>query len=73
MQNAGSSPTAESVRAALYGLKGSTLGGELANPIPWVAGQPLGVTAQPCYFEMEIKDGQLTAPSALTSFCPATS
>src|SRR5262249_25674958 len=51
LKNAGSDPTAASVRTALYGLKGSTLGGELANPIPWIAGKPLGLTAQPCYFE----------------------
>jgi branched-chain amino acid transport system substrate-binding protein len=73
LKNAGPSPTAASVRTALYGLKGSTLGGELANPIPWVAGQPLGLNAQPCYFEMELKDGQLMAPSGLASLCPAAS
>ena len=40
LRNAGSSPTSASVKTALYGLKGSTLRGELANPIPWVAGKP---------------------------------
>jgi branched-chain amino acid transport system substrate-binding protein len=71
LKTAGSSPTAASVKTALYGLKGSTLGGELANPIPWVAGHPLGLSAQPCYFELEFKDGQLRAPSALRPQCPA--
>ncbi len=69
----GASATPASVESGLYALKGSTLGGELANPIAWVAGKPLGLlTANPCYFLMKISGGALTAPDGLTPQCPSS-
>jgi branched-chain amino acid transport system substrate-binding protein len=68
----GASATSTSVEAGLYALKGSTLNGELANPIGWVQGKSLDLlTYNPCYFTLEIKGGQLTAPNGLTPQCPA--
>jgi branched-chain amino acid transport system substrate-binding protein len=68
----GKAPTPASVESALYGLNGSTLNGELANPIGWVQGKgnPI-VTYNPCYFELEVKGGQLLAPAGLTPQCPS--
>lgn len=69
----GKAPTPASVESALYGLKGSTLNGELANPIGWVQGKgnPI-LTYNPCYFELEVKGGQILAPAGLTPQCPST-
>lgn len=68
---AGTTPTAAQVAAALYGLKGSTLGGLLPNPIAWVQGKPAGFTYGPCYFVEEVKGGKLLAPDGLTPQCPS--
>jgi branched-chain amino acid transport system substrate-binding protein len=69
----GSSATSASVASGLYALKGSTLNGELANPIGWVQGKPAGLlTYNPCYFTLEVKSGQLTAPNGLTPQCPSS-
>jgi branched-chain amino acid transport system substrate-binding protein len=70
----GASATPASVESGLYGLKGSTLNGELANPIGWIQGKSLDLLAyNPCYFTLEIKNGQLTAPNGLTPQCPSKS
>jgi branched-chain amino acid transport system substrate-binding protein len=68
----GASATPAAVVSGLYGLKGSTLNGELANPIGWVQGKSAGLlTYNPCYFTLEVKNGQLTAPNGLSPQCPA--
>lgn len=67
----GKAATSASVEAGLYALKGSTLNGELANPIGWTQGKTLNLMGyNPCYFTLEIKNGQLTAPNGLTPQCP---
>lgn len=69
----GGAATAANVESGLYGLKGSTLNGELANPIGWVQGKPNGLlTYNPCYFELEVHGGQLLAPAGLTPQCPSS-
>lgn len=70
----GKAATSASVEAGLYALKGSTLNGELANPIGWTQGKTLNLMGyNPCYFTLEIKNGQLTAPNGLTPQCPGKS
>jgi branched-chain amino acid transport system substrate-binding protein len=66
----GATPTSAQVENSLYGLKGSTLSGELANPIGWVKGQPAGFKYNPCYFLEEVKGGKLLAPQNLAPQCP---
>jgi branched-chain amino acid transport system substrate-binding protein len=69
----GSTATSASVASGLYSLKGSSLNGELANPIGWVQGKSAGLlTYNPCYFTLEVKNGQLTAPNGLTPQCPSS-
>lgn len=67
----GAAATPASVESGLYGLKGSTLNGELANPIGWVRGKATGLNYNPCYFELEVKGGHLLAPAGLTPQCPS--
>lgn len=67
----GAAATPASVESGLYGLKGSTLDGELANPIAWVRGKANDILSfNPCYFELEVKGGRLLAPAGLTPQCP---
>ncbi|HEX4661877.1 MAG TPA: ABC transporter substrate-binding protein [Streptosporangiaceae bacterium] len=61
--------TSADVLTGLYGFKGETLGGELANPVTYAKGKPFGITANPCYFVVGTKGGQTIAPAGLTPQC----
>lgn len=57
--------TSASVKQGLYSLKGETLGG-LAPPLTFTQGQPTLIN---CYFQEQIKGGQLTEPNGLQTQC----
>ena len=61
----GTAVTPASVKAALYTLKGETLGG-IAPPLTFTPGQPALVN---CYFEMGQSNGQFTTPNGLSTSC----
>jgi branched-chain amino acid transport system substrate-binding protein len=62
--------TAADVMAGLYSFKGENLGGELANKVTYTKGKAFGFTANPCYFIVGVKNGQIIAPAGLTPQCP---
>ena len=64
--------TTADVMTGLYGLKDETLGGELANGVTYTKGKAFGFTANPCYFVVGMKGGQVTAPADLTPQCPSS-
>lgn len=61
----GTAVTPASIKAALYTLKGETLGG-IAPPLTFTQGQPALVN---CYFEMGQSNGQFTTPNGLSTTC----
>jgi len=63
----GPHPTAAGLIAGLDSLRGVTLGG-LAPPLSFSPGQGSG--AIPCYFVVEVSNGQWTAPDGATPQCP---
>ena len=65
--------TSADVMAGLYEFKNENLGGELANGLSYAKGKPFGFTANPCYFLIAVKNGQMIAPAGLSPQCPATS
>jgi branched-chain amino acid transport system substrate-binding protein len=63
------SVTSQDVLQGLYSFKGENLGGELANKLTYTQGKPNGYNFNLCYFVLELKDGNLTAPVGLTPQC----
>jgi branched-chain amino acid transport system substrate-binding protein len=63
-------PTSAQLLDGLYALNGSDLGGEFANPLSFVKGQPpLLNGARPCAFIMGVENGKLTAPAGNDKIC----
>jgi branched-chain amino acid transport system substrate-binding protein len=65
--NLGDNPTPAQVKAGLYKLQGTTLGG-LTPPLTFTAGNANPVA---CYFEIGIQNGQFTEPNGTKFACPS--
>lgn len=63
--NKGADVTAASLKAALYSMKGETLGG-LVPPLSFKQGKPNSVN---CWFESSIGGGKFTTPNGLKTDC----
>jgi branched-chain amino acid transport system substrate-binding protein len=57
--------TPDVIKQGLYSLKNETLGG-LTPPLTFTKGKPNLVN---CYFDIEVKDGAVTAPQGLKTTC----
>jgi branched-chain amino acid transport system substrate-binding protein len=63
-------PTPAQLLEGLYALNGSDVGGEFANPLTFVKGQPpLANGGRPCAFIMGAENGKLTAPAGNDKVC----
>lgn len=65
LANTGASPTSSDLYTALYAMKNQTLGG-FTPPLTFTQGKPTTVN---CFFLVQIKSGQFTAPEGATPAC----